>query len=305
MAFILSIVFSVSNMQTFGTKLRNLPAFIFILPILAVGLLLTENLSFYFLRSEKIGDTIFNWQYIIEPIWIWQVLFYFIPLGILVTWLGKRVKISISQPNFQIVSFFISLLIFAFTEILKFIIYADITTPQTIIFGITGILIGIALSGIMGKDKAQISITIRQRSLYILFILVLLFAVLVFYKFSYPFELSFRSPDIIEKSAFLLFSAYSIIPFTGIQKLLIYSLQNILLFIPMGVLLQELEYYMTSPKKGTLIIFLAIFLIVFPLILQIFNYNQAPFLYEILMNALGLSLGYSTWFSLRGNTPQA
>lgn len=303
-AFILPRVFSASNMQTIGTKLRNLPEFIFILPILIAGLLLTEDLSTYFLRSEKIGDTIFNWQYIIQPIWIWQVLFYFIPLGMLATRLSKKSQISLSQPILQILRFFIALLIFAVIEILKFIIYADIISAQTIIFGITGILIGIAISEILGKDKSQIPNTIRQRFFYILIILVLSFTVLVFYKFSYPFKLSFKRPDIIEKSAFFLFSYYSIIPFTGIQKLLIYSLQNILLFIPMGVLLQELEYYMTSPKKGTLILFLAIFLIVFPLIIQIFNYNQTPFLYEIPTNALGISLGYSAWFSLRGNIPK-
>jgi glycopeptide antibiotics resistance protein len=299
LAYYVPKVFSTRHMQSLGVKLRNLPTLFFISPVFIIGLVLTDSLSIYFLRSEKMGTTTFNWQFILEPIWIWQIILFYIPLGILSTWFIKRSFLGKPAKIQSIFTFLLALLYILIFEIIKYSIFNKFSPPTQLIIGISGILIGMVISEIMGNDRSKLSTKIRIRLSAILAFLSFLYLILIIYKFSYPFHISFNVDTIFDKLAFFLFSFNSILPFTGIHKLFIYSLQNILLFFPMGMFLQELDYYLDESKTSNLILYLAIFLTIFPVIIQLINHHQIPFLFEIPTNVLGIAFGYSAWISLR------
>jgi glycopeptide antibiotics resistance protein len=299
LAAFLPFILSPANISFFRRFLKKIPFYLFFLPVIFVGLLLTDNIAFYFLRSDKVGNTVFNWQYIIQPLWIWCLLFFYIPLGVLSTRLGRTLGWLNSLQAVHLTSFLLAGSVLIFVEVIKSVLFGEKIIPLNFLLGMTGVLTGIAISEIFGNTiPGQIRLKQKHYTL-IVTVLIVFFTSLIVYKSAYPLQFNFKKSELIEQSIFFLLSFYSFIPFTGILKLLVFSLQNILLFIPPGMLIMELESSLTYPKKSVILILLSITLVIIPLIIQFINEYQTPFMYEIPTNALGLFVGYTTWYGFK------
>jgi VanZ family protein len=283
-------------------SIKKIPDIILILPLFFLGFFLTESLSYYFVKSEKIGGILFNWQYIIQPVWIWQILLVYIPMSMLVTRMSRKVLKIVFLPAFHFTSFIITLVISAVLELFKIYIFNNSLHYINVIYGIIGIIIGIAISEIWEKDCFAVRESERRRIIFILASIYAFFSSLILYKFSYPFTFDLQPAHIIDKSVFFLLSVYSFIPFYGLEKLIIFSLQNIILFIPIGIIIHELESYLLPQIKRLIIIILSLISIILPLIVQFININQIPFLYELPTDILGILSGYILWKGLRNDS---
>lgn len=281
--------------------IKRLPDVIILIPIIFIGLVLTEGITSFFLTSEKVGNNLFEWRYIIEPVWIWQILCVYIPVGIFSMRVIQKSMRNISLPIIHLCSFIVAIAIAGSIELIKLIIYGNTPPDIHIIFGISGVLIGIAISEILKTDKDNLSIKDRRQTIMILFGIFLFLESLIFYKFAYPFEFSLEKSYVFDQLVFLFLSVYSFIPFAGFEKLLIFSLQSIILFIPIGIVVQEIELYLRFKNNSTVILSLSFFLVILPIILQILNQHQTAFLYELPTNTIGLFMGYFLWYGFRKN----
>ena len=300
-AIILPKVLTYSAREQIRDSIKKIPDIIFILPLFFLGLFLTESLSYYFVKSEKIGGILFNWQYIIQPVWIWQILLVYIPMSMLITRMTRKAFKIAFLPALHFTSFVITLVISAVLELLKIYIFDNPLLYINAIYGIIGIIIGIAISEIWTKDSSAVCEIERRRIILVLAGIFVYFSSLILYKFSYPFTFDLQPAHIIDKSVFFILSIYSFIPFYGLKKLIIFSLQNIILFIPIGIIIHELESYLLLHVKRSVIIALSSISIILPLILQFININQIPFLYQLPTNILGIFLGYILWKDLRND----
>ena len=61
----------------------------------------------------------------------------------------------------------------------------------------------------------------------------------------------------------------------------------------------ELDSWLDHNKKGLVILMLSLCLCVIPVAIQFFNRYQTPFMYEILINAIGLFFGYTIWYGVK------
>ena len=298
-AAILPLILTTSNITRLKHFFSTLPAYLVFIPLLLSGLLLTDSLALYFLRSEKVGKAVFNWQYIIQPLWIWRLLFFYIPLGLFSARLCRnRCRIK-SLRRLHLASFTIAGIIFICVALAKSVFLGDAILAADFVFGFIGILMGLAISEIIGNRLYGGIIISRTHYLQVLSVLLLFFTLLIFYKFAYPFQLNYEAARVVDKSIFFLLSTYSFIPFIGILKLVIYSLQNIILFFPIGILIMEIDTGMRSPHKGVFLILLSAALVLCPVLIQFFNNYQTPFMYQIPTNALGLFLGNTLWYGLK------
>jgi len=294
----LPLVLTSANFYRLRLLLGKIPLFILLIPVLLSGLLLTDNLSYYFSKSEKVGKAIFYWQYTFQPLGIWRLLFFYIPAGLLGTRLCRSLCRIESTKLFFTVSFVLACIIIMLVEVIKANFFAENITTADIWTGMTGILMGLTVSVIIGNRFY--GRVIAKKGLYfgILTTLLLFFSLLIVVKFAYPFKLSFEKSVFVDKSIFFLLSTYSFIPFTGMFKLFIYSLQNIILYIPVGILIMEFDTGQSSRRIDLFLIFSSVFLIIIPVIIQFFNPYQIPFMYQIPTNTLGLFIGYSIWYGL-------
>ena len=279
----------------------KLPDILMLAPILIIGIVLTEGITLYFLGSEKVGNNLFQWRYIIEPVWIWQILCVFIPVGIFSMRVVRKRMPSIPLFLTHSIAFIVAVGIAGSIEGIKIIIYNRIPQFIPLIFGISGILIGIAGSEILLIDVHQLNKKQRRFILSVLTCIFLFIISLIFYKFAYPFVFRLDKSSIIDQLVFLFSSVYSFIPFAGIEKLLILSLQNIILFIPIGIILQEIEIYSRLKNKSAITLTISLILIMLPIILQVINQHQLAFLYELPTNTIGLFTGYFLWYGFRRN----
>jgi hypothetical protein len=189
-------------------------------------------------------------------------------------------------------------------ELIKANFFAENITASDIWTGITGILMGLTVSVIIGNRFYGRVIANKGQYFGILTTMLLFFSLLIFIKFAYPFQLIFEKSLFVDKSIFFLLSTYSFIPFTGMLKLFTYSLQNIILYIPVGILIMEFDMGQSSRCFDLFLIFGSVLLIIIPVIIQFFNPYQIPFMYQIPTNALGLFIGYSMWYGLSSTDRQ-
>ena len=279
--------------------INKIPHILLLLLLFILSLSFPENFSMYFLKTEKIGNIIFNWQYIIKPYWIWQFLFLYIPIGILIT---RMIHKTFQQkPLFKVhlISFVIAFLLTVSIEYLRWLLYHGTPAFINLLYAILGILTGIAMTEIIRKQTGIKDEKVRKRAIYTITGIVVYLCSLIVYKYAYPFNLEKDIVLIHEKIRFFFFSIYSFIPFNGILKLFIYSVQNMLLFIPIGMMLMELELYMKGKYRNLILFASASFLVILPIGLQLVNSEQTPFLYEIPTNTIGLFGGYFAWYIFR------
>jgi len=304
-AAVLPLVVTPANFYRLRLLLGRVPGYILLLPVVLSGILLTDQLTNQFSKSEKIGKAIFNWQYSFQPLGIWRLLFFYIPAGLLSTRLCRTFCRIKSAGLFFPVSFILAGIIILVVELVKIYFFGENITNADILIAMSGIMIGLSASVIIGNRFYGRVLEKKAWYFGILAILFLFFSLLIISKFAYPFQLNFENPVLVDKSIFFLLSTYSFIPFTGMLKLLIFSLENISLYIPIGILIMEFDSGQSSPPTERLLIFTSVLLIIFPVIIQFFNPFQIPFMYQIPTNALGLFLGYALWYGLSSSDRQA
>jgi hypothetical protein len=207
-----------------------------------------------------------------------------------------------SKPVIYLISFFSVVTITSIIELIKYILNITDLPHVNIFFGTFGILMGIAFSEVLGKDLVKMNKSEKRQIINILTGIYLFLGAIILYKSAYPFEFNFSRPYLFNKTLFSLISTYSFIPFTGFKKLFLYSAENILLFLPIGIVLCEIETYINHRKKTILLVLSTILLIFIPFIIQILNQNLTPFLYKVLTNVLGIFTGYFIWFGFRKET---
>lgn len=296
LGYIFNQILSRSSRQKISGFIRNVPVTILIIPFLLISFFISEKFSVHFFKSKKIENISFNWDYMFRPLWIWLMLYVYIPIGVLIT---RTIRNRLSQYKshmIYIISFMTAVTIICIVEYIKFFSHTTSEPVVNIIFGIVGIIIGIAFSTVLITDRKMITGSENRQVLMILTGIFIFFTFIIFYKSAYPFELNYTWSYLFDKLLFSFFSVYSFIPFNGFDKLFLYSIQNILLFLPVGILLCEMESYINQKKKISRLIIFVILLILIPFIIKILNQNLIPFLYEIPTNLLGLFMGYFIWF---------
>jgi glycopeptide antibiotics resistance protein len=289
--------------QKIGYFVKNLPPIILIMPFLLVSLFISEKFSLKILNSEKTGNIHFNWNFIFKPIWIWLVLYVYIPIGTLVTATIRKKYSKFTLPMIYLISFIVAITISGLVELIKYFGHSTSTPFENILFGIFGILIGMAFSEVFGKGPKPESNSEKRKIVNILTVIYGLLGFIILYKSTYPFKFNFSKSYIFDKTLFSLLSTYSFIPFTGLLKLFIYSAQNILLFLPIGIVIWELETYLNDKKKIVLLVTSLILIIIISFTIQILNQNLTPFLYEIPTNILGIFTGYFIWHGFQSEDP--
>jgi hypothetical protein len=152
---------------------------------------------------------------------------------------------------------------------------------------------------IIPGELAGISNSQRLQKIYILSGLLLFFGSLILYKSAYPLKFNVSQDYILNKSVFSLLSTYSFVPFSGFLKLFVYTIQNILLFIPIGIILSEFERYIDFKKNIYILVILSTVIIITSFIIKIMNEYQIPFLFEVPTNVFGIFLGYFIWYGFR------
>jgi len=285
--------------QKIDNFVKNLPPIILIVPFLLLSFFISEKFSLNFLKPKQIESTHFNWEFIFKPVWIWLVLYVYFPIGTIVTHAIRRKYANLTSLLIGIIGFFSALALSSSVELMKYIGGITATPLDNLFFGIFGILIGIAFSEVLRNKYEVMEKSGNQRSVNILILIYGLLGLIVLYKSAYPFKFNFSKSYIFDKMVFSLLSTYSFIPFNGLLKLFIYSAQNILLFLPIGIVLCEIETYLNMKKKIFLLLTFFLFFILLPFGIQILNQNLTPFLYEILTNILGIFTGYFIWHGFR------
>ena len=299
LSFIFSQILTPPTQQKIGSFFRNLPNIVLLIPFLLISFLLSENISLKFLNSEKIKTFNFNWEYIIRPLWIWLILYVYIPIGILVVRMIRNRLKNFPLIVIHLLSFFIALTIIGTIEFIKHDGNISSIALVNIIFGVFGILIGIAFSEILRLDRLKMNNTDRRRTTIIITGIFIFLGSIILYKFAYPFTFNLSKSYILDKVLFSFLSMYSFIPFSGFLKLFIYSLQNILLFVPVGIIISELELYLDTKKKIFILVTSSVLLILTSFAIQLLNLNQTPFVYEVATNVLGIFTGYFAWYGFR------
>lgn len=276
----------------------NFPTIILIIPFLLVNLFISGKFSSDFLQSERVVNFHRNWYYTFKPIWIWLLLYAYIPIGILIALKVKNRFRHVRLFTFYTISFFISLSIIGITDLIKYV--GNLTsTPFAMIFlALFGILVGIVFSDVSGENRLTGSQLVHRRKKIILTGIYLLMGLIIVYKSAYPFNFNFSFSYIYDKTLYSLLSTYSYIPHPGFRRILPYLLQNILLYLPLGVILYELELKINEGSKVKLAVLSSIMLIVIPFLIKISNQNVTPFLFEIPANVFGIFLGYVIWFGV-------
>jgi glycopeptide antibiotics resistance protein len=292
-------LFSAATFYKLTYFYKKIPIALLLLPLLFATTVLSEKVTRYFLYQDKIGNSLFNWQYIVKPVWIWQTIFLSIPIGILVNRLMHR-YISHAAPFIRyIISLILVLIILGMTEWLNFVIYKNHLVQIKMVYRLLGLITGITIGEILKIELSLKSSGGHKRILSILFATLILMYSLLFFKFTYPYAYNFKSEFISSKILFTLLSVRSFIPFGEIQKLLVYSLSNILLFAPIGILIKEIEFYLPIKNRNRVILLISTTIIIFPLCIQIFNPDQIALLFQLPTNALGILSGYFFWKGVR------
>ncbi len=135
-SLILPRILTTSAREWIRDSLKKIPDIILILPLFFLGLFLTESLSYYFVKSEKIGGILFNWQYIIQPVWIWQILLVYIPMSMLISRMSRKAFKIDYLPALHLTIFIITLIISAVLELFKIYIFDNSLLYINVIYGI-------------------------------------------------------------------------------------------------------------------------------------------------------------------------
>jgi hypothetical protein len=170
---------------------------------------------------------------------------------------------------------------------------------ENIISGIFGLFIGLVFFGILSVEKNDLLKNNTQKTTYILIGFLFLLGSLILYKSVYPLHLNCSSEYIYKKTIYSLLSTYSFVPFTDFMNLFIYTIQSILLFTPLGIVLNEMEHHIDLKKNIYLLVIPTIALITGAFSLKIINEHQIPLLLEVPVNVLGIFSGYFIWYGFR------
>ena len=299
-AALLPLILTPANFSRVRLWLGRISAYFLIIPVILSGYLISDHLALYFSQSEKIGKAVFNWQLIFQPLWIWRLLFFYVPAGLLGPRLCRDLCRLQSAKVFYPVGFVLAGLIILIVELSHSLFVGESFPLTNLWIAIWGIVTGLIADSLIGNRF--FGRIIKQREIYfsLLAVLLLFFFLLIVLKFAYPFHLNFEKSILFDKALFFLLSTYSFIPFTGFYKLLIYSLQNIILFFPIGILIREFKSERQPQRMDLTLITASLILIFSPVVIQLFNPFQLPFMYQIPTNALGLFLGYTIWYGLSG-----
>jgi len=300
---IIGYAFSQFQAQSARQKIRHfihhIPSVFLVIPFLLISLFISENLSFDFLNSRR-GRIRYNWDYILRPYWIWLFLYAYIPISLFTFRKVKNRLSNVQLPALYIISFFISISVIGIIELIKYVVHTTSTLQENMVVASFGIIVGILFSEVSLENRLTSSKTVNRRIIYVLIGIYVIVGSMILYKSAYPFNFNFSLSYIFDKTLFSLLSKYSFIPFFGFRKLFIYSVQNILLYLPIGIILCELIPKINHTKKVLLIVISCIILIMIPFGIKILNKNLTPFIYEIPTNVLGIVVGYFIWFELRG-----
>jgi glycopeptide antibiotics resistance protein len=298
-ALIFTNIFNYSNRKKIVSFFRNLPSELYLIPFLFISFLIPENIPVYLLDSEKIENIYFSWDYIIRPTWIWSVLYVTIPISVIISIsINKRFKLS--QKYYCIfLSFLVSLILLGIIELIKSSGNSGLIPPENIISGVFGVMIGIIIHELLSAKYIRDRSFWKQKSTFILFILFLFLGSLILYKSAYPLNFNFSQDYILKKSAYALLSTYSFIPFSGFMNLFVYTIQNILLFLPIGIILSEMERYSNLKKNIYFLVVPSILLIMISFTVKIVTENQIPLLLEIPIDVLGIFSGYFIWYGFQ------
>jgi glycopeptide antibiotics resistance protein len=299
LGYIINQILAKSARQKIEVFIRNIPTVILLIPFLLMSFFIPEKFSFNFLKSEKIENIYFNWDYIFRPIWIWLILYVHIPIGMLISRFIRNRYSRFPPLVIYLTSIFVAVTIISIIELIKYISHTTSVPQVNIFFGIFGLLIGIAFSEVLLIDRYTLNKTGNRQIVIILSGIYIFLGFIILYKSAYPFDFNLSRSYLFDKTLFSLLSMYSFIPFSGFQKLFIYSAQNILLFIPVGIILCELELYLSKKGKIFLLVMSSILFILIPFAIQILNQNLTPFLYEIPTNVFGIFTGYFIWYGFR------
>ena len=128
----------------------------------------------------------------------------------------NRVK-NLPLAVIHLLSLFIALIIIGTIEFIKHDGNTSSIALVNIIFGVFGILIGIAFSEILRLDRLNMNNTDRRRTTIILTGIFIFLGSIILYKFAYPFTFNLSKSYIFDKVLFSLLSMYSFIPFSGFQ----------------------------------------------------------------------------------------
>jgi glycopeptide antibiotics resistance protein len=298
-ALIFTSTFNYSNRQKIKLWFRKLPSGLFIILILFISIFINEIIPADLLKSEKIVNIYFNWEFILRPIWIWLLFYVYIPLGILISYNIKNHFKNYPSKLIYFISFIVSFLLIGITELVKVSGNLTLIPVENIISGIFGLFIGLLFFEILSFENNNILKKNTQKIRYILIGFLLLLGSLILFKSVYPLHLNFSREYIYRKTLYSFLSTYSFVPFANFMNLFIYTLQSILLFTPLGIVLNEMERHIDLQKNIYLLVIPTIALVAIAFILKIINEHQIPLLLEVPVNVLGIFSGYFIWYGFR------
>jgi len=298
-AWLFTKFFSYSNRQKIAQWFNRLPAVVYLIPLLLISIFVNESSYQSLLNSENIENIYFSWIYNIEPSWIWHFLYVYIITGALVSNTLKKYQPLLPAVVHYVYSFFLSIILLGIIEIIK--ISGDISSiaQENYIAAMTGILLGIVFHRIISKDVINDHNLHKNTVKLLLFGFLFLLGLLILYKSLYPFNFNFSREYLQKKVFYTLFSIHSFVPFSGFVDLLVYTIQNILLFIPLGIILNEIERHFDRSINICIFIITSVMLITAAIILKVINDNQNPLLLEVPINVLGIFSGYFLWYGFR------
>jgi TRAP-type C4-dicarboxylate transport system permease small subunit len=196
-------------------------------------------------------------------------------------------------------SFLTSLILLGIIELIIFSGDIGLIPPENIISGFFGVMIGIIVHEILSAKNITHRSFWRQKSTSVLFILFLFMGSLILYKSAYPLNFNISQEYLTKKAAYSLLSTYSFIPFSGFMNLFVYTIQNILLFLPIGFILSEMEPHRNLNKSIYHLVVPSILLIMASFGIKIVSENQIPLLLEIPIDVLGIFSGYFLWYGFQ------
>jgi Sec-independent protein secretion pathway component TatC len=172
--------------------------------------------------------------------------------------------------------------------------------PQEhILAAITGVFLGIVFYEIISRTNLDDQKIKKIKRILVLSGILFLLGSLILYKSLYPLNLNFSSDYLHKKVLYTLSSTYSFVPFSGFVDLFVYSILNILLFIPLGIVLNETERHIDRKNNIFLLVVPSVLLITSSFILKLINNDQIPLLLEVPIYVLGVFSGYFIWYGFR------
>jgi glycopeptide antibiotics resistance protein len=296
-AWIFTQLLNYSNRQKIVRWVQKLPPAVYLLPFLFISFIINDKTIESLLTSENIKNIYFSWEYIIKPTWIWLFLYVYIATGVLVSYSLKKYQQTSPKYLFYFFGFFLSIILLGTIEIIKTSGQIFSIPPENIAASIIGILLGISFYEIISQKNID-NRKLKKR-IFVLTGFIFLLGLLILYKSLFPFKFNFSGDYLQKKLVYSLLSTHSFVPFSGFVDLCVYTIQNILLYVPLGIILNEIERDFNKKSNIGVIIIPSVILITASFILKVINDNQTPLLLEVPINVLGVFSGYFLWYGFR------